>query len=65
MRKRSRADGLPEGFFDEGTPNDSETIAPQTSKTFTYSGARDTASVTTCYATESSRSYNSAKASRR
>lgn len=33
MRKRSRADGLPEGFFDEGTPNDSETIAPQTSKT--------------------------------
>jgi zinc finger protein 830 len=33
MRKRSRADGLPEGLFDEGTPNDSETIAPQTSKT--------------------------------
>jgi zinc finger protein 830 len=33
VRKRSRADGIPEGFFDEGTPNDSETIPPQTSVT--------------------------------
>ena len=33
VRKRSRADGLPEGFFDERMPDDSETIAPQTSKT--------------------------------
>jgi zinc finger protein 830 len=38
VRKRSRADGLPEGFFDEGAPNDSETTPPQTSKTSSISG---------------------------
>lgn len=38
FRKRSRADGLPEGFFDEGTPDDSETTAPQTNRTPPTSG---------------------------
>jgi zinc finger protein 830 len=33
VRKRSRADSLPEGFFDQGAPDDSETIAPQKSTT--------------------------------
>lgn len=33
VRKRSRADGLPDGFFDDGTPDESETTPPQQSKT--------------------------------
>jgi zinc finger protein 830 len=38
VRKRSRADGLPEGFFDEETPDDSESAIPQASKTPPISG---------------------------
>jgi zinc finger protein 830 len=38
VRKRSRADGLPEGFFDEETSDDSESAIPQASKTPPISG---------------------------